>query len=104
MSRSSDRVGASAERSSFIGCQRILSVCAVVFCLQFTAFAEQSSTASEKALQSAAAKGSLPAAYALGAGAESAGDFEHAREWYEKAADGGYAPAQWKLGQLLESG
>lgn len=64
----------------------------------------QQSAASRKALESAAAKGSAPAQYALGAGAEANGDFQQAASWYRQAAEKGYAAAQFKLGELLESG
>src|SRR5439155_3098030 len=60
--------------------------------------------AARKALESAAAKGSAPAQYALGAAAEAAGDFEVAAKWFRQSADSGYAGAQFKLAQLLEKG
>ena len=65
--------------------------------------AEQSDGA-RRALAAAAAKGSAPAQYALGAAAESDGDAETAARWFTEAAQNGYAAAQFKLGELLEAG
>ena len=64
----------------------------------------QQSEQSRRALESAASKGSAPAAYALGAGAEAHGDLQRAVGWYQQAADAGYAAAQFKLGEMFEHG
>jgi len=66
--------------------------------------AAQQSEASRNALESAAAKGSVPAQYALGAGAEADGDLSRAATWYRQAAEHGYAAAQFRLCELLERG
>jgi len=85
---------------------RMRSTCAVVMLmlLASTIARAQQSDASRKALESAAAKGSAPAQYALGAAAEADGDFGHALDWYQRAADQNYAPALFKIGGLYETG
>ncbi len=62
------------------------------------------SEASRKVLQKAAERGSAPAQYALGAGAEAEGDYAAALEWFTKAAEQGYAPAHFKLGVMHDEG
>src|SRR4051812_4635251 len=65
---------------------------------------KESNRKAREALESAAAKGSSPAQYALGVAAETEGNFPEAVTWYRRAANQGYALAQFKLGQLLEDG
>src|ERR1700721_2648689 len=60
--------------------------------------------ASRKALESAAANGSPPAQYALGAAAESDRHFAEAGAWYRQGAENGYAAAHYKRGQFLKNG
>lgn len=62
------------------------------------------SEASRKALEKAAERGSAPAQYALGAGAEAAGDYPTAVVWFTQAAEQGYAAAHFRLGQMYEEG
>jgi hypothetical protein len=73
-------------------------------CSPTTTAAGQPSEASQKALESAAAKGSLPAQYALGAAAEAEGNFVLAAAWYRRAAELGYAGAEFKYAEMLENG
>lgn len=82
---------------------RVVAVLLVCVGVSSTGAAQQSEAA-RKALESAAAKGSAPAQYALGAAAEADGDFAHALELYQRAAEQNYAAAQFKLGELFENG
>lgn len=94
-------------RTRFTSClvRALGIVLAVLGPLLFAPMARaQISPAAQKALESAAKDGSAPAQYALGAGAESAGDLTSALRWYQQAANSGYGPAEYKLGQFFESG
>ena len=46
----------------------------------------------------------LAAQYELGANCEKSKNYEDAARWYQKAADGGYAQAQYSLGGLYFKG
>ena len=81
----------------------LVSVALVVLLVASTHLSAQSS-ASRKALESAAAKGSLAATYALGAAAEAEGDFDKAFTYFRTAAEAGYAGAEFKLGECYENG
>ena len=84
--------------------ERVLVAVALAVLLVASAHLSAQSDASRKALESAAAKGSLAAQYALGSIAESDGDLERALALYTAAAEAGYPGAQFKLAELLQSG
>ena len=57
-----------------------------------------------RTLEAAAAKGSLTAQYTLGSIAEAERRYSEAVSWYQRAANRDYEAAQFKLGELLETG
>lgn len=83
---------------------RLRLLAAVFALLSATINAQEPVAGVNKALLSAAEKGSAVAQYAVGAALEQQGDIRGATEWYLKAADSGYGGAEFKLGEIIEKG
>lgn len=85
---------------------RLLVLAALVSSLAAgaTGAAAQTSAKQLEILREAAANGSAPAQYSLGAMAERSGDFATALRLYRQSANAGYAGAQYSLALLLDAG
>ena len=83
--------------------RRLVAITVLVASLSLRA-AAQTSPQQLEVLRAAAAKGSAPAQYALGATAEKAGDLDGALRWYRQSANAGYAGAQYSLALMLDAG